>query len=239
MRDVIDQYTLMLIKQYWEKPRARAEIEAMVSTWQTVADLLRSLDRAFDLDFAVGKQLDIIGRIVGVPRNVPAILQRVRFGFSINPVCVGFADRFDFTRESAPFFNRFDRALTSQQLDDEKYRRVIRVKVAKNSCAAVMSSDDRNSLQDVIRLAFDNRAYIVDNQDMTITLYISPSVSTEEIRLLQRLDLLPRPQTVNYKLVIIAEPTKTFGFSLNPNSLGFSDRFNAAIVGGNLARKFI
>ena len=239
MRDVIDQSALMLIKQYWEKPRAKAEIEAMLGNWQTIADLFRSFDHAFDLDFAVGNQLDIIGRIVGISRNVPAVVPRVRFGFSINPVCVGFADRFDFTRISAPFLSRFDQAFTSQQLDDAEYRRVIRVKIAKNSCAAYMSSTDRNSLQDVIRLAFNDRAYVTDNKDMTLTLYVSPSVSLDEIRLLLRLDLLPRPQAVYYKIIILAEPMQTFGFSLNPNSLGFSDRFDTARVGGNLARKFI
>jgi hypothetical protein len=238
-RDIIDQYTLLLIKQYWEKPKAKAEIEHMMSGWQKIADLMRAFEVEFDLDSARGYQLDILGKIVGVPRVVPAVLPRIRFGFSNNPNSKGFASRFNLLRESAPFANRFEPRFTAQQLDDPQYRRLIRVKVAKNICAAYMTSDERISIQDVINSAFRGRAYVVDNQDMTLTLYVSPSVSLDELRLIRRLDLLPKPQAVRYKFVIQAEPSVTFGFSNNPNSVGFADRFDSTRQGGIFARKVI
>jgi hypothetical protein len=238
-RDIIDQYTLLLIKQYWEKTRAKAEIEHMMTGWQRIADLMRSFEVEFDLDTARGRQLDVLGKIAGVPRVVPAVLPRVRFGFDQNPNSRGFADRFNLLRESAPFADRFEPLFTSQQLDDPQYRQLIRVKVAKNICAAVMTSDERISIQDVIVSAFTGRAYVVDNQDMTLTLYVSPSVSLDELRLIRQLDLLPKPQAVRYKFVVQAEPSVTFGFSSNPNSIGFADRFDSTRQGGIFARKVI
>lgn len=47
--DIINRYTLMLIKQYWEKPKAKSEIQAMLRHWQIIADFIRNPDN-FDLD---------------------------------------------------------------------------------------------------------------------------------------------------------------------------------------------
>jgi hypothetical protein len=69
-----DEYTLLLIKQYFEKPKARAEIEARMSGWDKVRALFASLRAAFDLDTAVGVQLDLIGRVVGLARTAPGSL---------------------------------------------------------------------------------------------------------------------------------------------------------------------
>jgi len=81
---LVTETTNLLIKQYWEKPKAKAEIEFRAQTWQTVSDFLAALDPAFDLDNAVGAQLDVLGRIVGISRNVPDVVPKVFFGFSIN-----------------------------------------------------------------------------------------------------------------------------------------------------------
>lgn len=236
---LMDEYTLLLIKQYWEKPRARAEIELQMGGWERLADLIRAFETEYDLDFARGVQLDVLGRIVGVPRVVPAVLTRITFGFDENPNSRGFSDRFDPLREGAPFARRFEPQYTSQQLTDNQYRRLIRAKVALNVCSAYIASDDRISIQEVINQAFDGRAYVVDNQNMSLTLYVSPSVSLDELRLIRQLDLLPKPQGVRYSFVIQAEPGVTFGFDSNPNSIGFADRFDPTREGGIFARKVI
>ena len=233
------EYTNLLIKQYWEKPKAFAEIELKSSTWDTVRAFLASLDNAFDLDFAVGAQLDVLGRIVGIPREVPDVIAKTYLGFSINPDSLGFADKFDPLRIGGPFFDKFSSPYTVQQLNDNDYRFFIRVKVALNWASAYVSSDERISIQDVILAAFEGRAYVVDNLNMTLTLYVSPVVSLERLRLIRRLNLLPKPQGVRYAEVIQAEPGATFGFDSNPNSLGFADKFDSGREGGFLARKVI
>lgn len=236
---LVDEYTLLLIKQYWEKPKAKAEIQAKASGWQRTADLFQSFETAYDLDTAVGKQLDVLGKIVGIPRLVPAVIPRIFFGFDNNPNSKGFADRFNISVEGAPFSGRFQPQYTSQELDDNQYRRLIRVKVALNVTSVYIASDERISIQDVINQAFRGRAYVVDNQDMSLTLYVTPSVPDEELRLIRRLELLPKPQGVRYSFVILAEPGETFGFATNPNSKGFADRFDPAREGGVFARALI
>jgi hypothetical protein len=236
---MIDETVNLLIKQYWEKPKAKAEIELQASTWETTRAFLEALDPAFDLDGAVGPQLDVLGRIVGISRSVPEVIAKVYFGFSINPANKGFADRFDSLRIGGPFFDRFSSAFTDLQLNDNDYRFFIRVKAAKNRASGYVSSDQYIGIQDVVLSAFDGRAYVVDNLDMTLTLYVSPTVSEDRIRLIRALDLLPKPQGVRYKVVVQAEPGITFGFSSNPLSRGFADKFNSSRQGGILARKVI
>lgn len=234
-----DETVNLLIKQYWEKPKAKAEIELEAATWEKTRVFLEALDPAFDLDNAVGPQLDVLGRIVGISRSVPDVIPKIYFGFSINPANEGFASKFNPLRIGGPFYSKFSSAFTDLQLGDNDYRFFIRVKASLNRAAGYVSSDQYIGIQDVVLAAFDGRAYVVDNLDMTLTLYVSPVVSLDRLRLIQALNLLPKPQGVRYKVIIQAEPGVTFGFANNPLSRGFASKFDPLRVGGLFARKVI
>jgi len=237
--ELTEQYILYLIKQYYEKPKANAEIRNLLVDWQNQANFIKEFGSNFDIDNASGKVLDLIGRIVGLSRQVDNITPIVFFGFSINPDSKGFSDKFNALRESAPFFDKFGPVYTPYQLQDPEYRKLLKIKIAKNNCSPYLVSDDKPSLQQVIFDASEGRAYVVDNKDQTLTLYVSPSVSLDELKLVLKLDILPRPITFSYRVIIQAEPGVTFGFSNNPSSLGFSDKFDPSRAGGIFARKLI
>lgn len=195
MTDFTDAYVNLLIKQYWEKPNAVAEIAAQAASWEKVRDILAEFMTAFDLDTAVGAQLDIIGRIAGLPRN------RIEF-----------------------------------DLDDE-YRFYIRMKIAKNTGSALMVSNVRTSIQAVIQYGFEGLAYVLDQKDMTLQLYIDPSLDLGRLALILELDLLPKPQGVRYSLTIQAVIGGTFGFANNLVSKGFASKTDVLYTGGIFARK--
>lgn len=236
---LVDETVNLLIKQYWEKDKAKAEITLQASTWETTRAFLDALDPAFDLDNAIGAQLDVLGRIVGISRSVPDVIPKIYFGFSINPDNKGFASKFDPLRVGGPFYSKFSSAFTDLQLGDSDYRFFIRVKAALNRAAGYLSSDKYISIQDVVLAAFEGRAFVIDNLDMTLTLYVSSVVSQDRLRLIQALNLLPKPQGVRYKVIIQAEPGLTFGFSNNPLSRGFASKFDPLREGGFFARKVI
>lgn len=236
---LVGEITNLLIKQYWEKPKAKAEIELLARNWESSAIFLAGLDPAFDLDSAVGAQLDVLGRIVGISRSVPGVVPKIYFGFNENPESRGFSSKFDAQRVGGPFFDKFSIPFTALQLGDSDYRFFIRVKASLNRASGYLSSDQYIGIQDVVLAAFDGRAYVVDNLDMTLTLYVSPTVSLDRLRLIRSLNLLPKPQGVRYKVIIQAELGITFGFSQNPSSRGFSSKFDASRQGGYLARKVI
>lgn len=239
MSDFSNQYILYLIKQYYEKPKANAEMQFLISTWETYADFIKEFGNNFDIDNARGSVLDLIGRIVNLPRQVNDVVPIVFFGFSNNPSSKGFADKFDVTRDSAPFKDKFGTAYTPYQLQEPEYIKFLKIKIAKNNCSPYLVSDEKTSLQQVVFDAFEGRAYVVDNKDQSLSLYVSPSVSLDELRLILNLDILPRPITFNYRIIIQSEPGVTFGFSNNPNSKGFADKFDPSREGGIFARKLI
>ena len=234
--DIINRYTLMLIKQYWEKQKSRAEIEAMLTQWQIIADFMRN-PANFDLDKVTGYRLDVIGRIVGLPRSVPAVIAKLFFGFKGHTNSAGFASKSNATFIGAPFFSKFSPAYGDYQLGDNEYRRFLKVKIAKNAASSTVSSDERVSLQEVIQAAFNGEAYVTDRKDMTLALNISPKVSQDELRLVVKLGLLPKPAGVRYDYYYQVTPGMTFGFSRNPAARGFTSKFNAAYQGGFFSRK--
>ena len=230
-------YVEYLIKQYYDKPKARADIELLDKRYEDVANLLLAFETEFDLDFARGAQLDILGKIVGISRIVPKTLPKVYFGFDNNINARGFGSITNPTRPSAPFFRIGQEAFTDTQLNDNDYRFFIKAKVALNYCQGVMVGDDeRISIQDVVWQAFDGLAYVVDNENMTLTLYVSPRIDNNKLNLIRTLGLLPKPAGVGYKIIIQAEPNLTFGFKNNPNAKGFASINNPAYNGGVFAR---
>lgn len=194
MTDFTDVYVNLLIKQYYEKPNAVAEIAAQAATWETIRDVLADFENQFDLDQATGDQLDLIGKLVGLPRN--------RIEFAV----------------------------------DDDYRFYIRVKIAKNIGSAFLASDNRTSIQQVIQFAFENAAYVVDNKDMSLTLYLFPGYDSTRLQLVIDLNLLPKPQGVQYYF-IEAEPGEYFGFADNSGALGFDSSLDGSYTGGLFAKK--
>lgn len=62
-------YAARLVMQYRGQPNAINTIKALVQeSW--LDGLIQNEASCFNIDSAVGEQLDIIGRIVGVPRNI-------------------------------------------------------------------------------------------------------------------------------------------------------------------------
>lgn len=75
IRELADYYVDRLIVQYRDLPKARDTVAIAVK--QALADTLpQQLQDAWNVDTAVGAQLDVIGKYVGVPRNIGiAVLQ--------------------------------------------------------------------------------------------------------------------------------------------------------------------
>jgi hypothetical protein len=80
----ITTYLNRITSQHKTKPNFMALLEARLQPFIDLAECLGAFDAAFDLDNAIGAQLDIIGRYVGVerllnfqPQTVPALLPDV------------------------------------------------------------------------------------------------------------------------------------------------------------------
>lgn len=228
----IKAYITLLIKQYYDQPNARAEIEAMLSEWAAIYDFFTQFSPAFDVDLATGDRLDKIGKIVGIPRNIPNVLTKFRFTFEDDPIGAGFGSLFN-DGVGAPFFTLTEESLTDLQLDDFDYRFFIKAKIAVNQGSAFLVTDDYISIQDVIEILFDGDGYVLDNYDMTLTLYIPYGLPQDRFNLIQKLNLLPKPQGVRYRLFFNGE-VDSFGFEDDIGARGFGSLSDDS-VGGSFA----
>lgn len=67
--DLIKYYTNLLIKQYWDKPKAKATIKALIlNNVLLFENIINNFTGNFNINTAIGKQLDIIGSLIGVSR---------------------------------------------------------------------------------------------------------------------------------------------------------------------------
>jgi hypothetical protein len=233
--NLTNEYILYLIKQYFEKPKANADIRNLLVDWQNQANFVETFGENFDIDNCRGTVLDLIGRIVGLDRQVNDIIPIVFFGFSNNANARSFTSFSGPVRPSATFFREGQPTLSAYQLQDNEYRRFLKIKIAKNICSPYLVSDNKISLQQVIFDAFGGLAYVTDRKNHTLNLYISDEISDAEANLILKLDILPRPITFSYNLFrgVLGQ---SFGFSNNPDALGFSSISNPSRVGGTFAR---
>ena len=107
------------------KPNFNATIAATVATFADNQSFLNDLWKAFDLDVAVGVQLDAVGAWAGISRIIPIPVIQPWFSWGINKRGWGQA-----------YWKGPDLLKNSlSSLDDETYRRLIRAKIVANYSA--------------------------------------------------------------------------------------------------------
>ena len=74
-------YTNLLTSEYRGSPNLNAWLNAALSVANDISNCLLDLAYAFDLDYAVGVQLDILGNILGVSRTLP-----FQPSYSVSPI---------------------------------------------------------------------------------------------------------------------------------------------------------
>jgi len=67
----LDYYLGLLTSEYKNSPKLNAFLQMLLQKFDDISQCLVALDLAWDVDSAVGAQLNMIGAIVGVSRTVP------------------------------------------------------------------------------------------------------------------------------------------------------------------------
>jgi hypothetical protein len=68
--DYLKKSLELIILQYADKPNALAEITNLIQPYADIWDFFASFIPAFDIDNATGDRLDLIGKIVDLPRGI-------------------------------------------------------------------------------------------------------------------------------------------------------------------------
>lgn len=220
--ELVNHYVNLLAFEFWEKPKANAEVTLLAEEWADLFDFYKSFEQEFNLDNAYGDRLVKIAALVGQPLVIDEGVLKTFFGFALSAVTGTFSQ--------APMFSIInDSGLTSTELSDGQLRLFIRARIAKNSAAAVMVSDTQTSIQAATQLLFNNRAFVVNNFNMWLTYYVDETVPEDELLLIINADLLPTPQGVGARFIVYREG-ETFGFANNSNAKTFGAGIFARLV---------
>ena len=116
-------YAGLAIPYHRSRPKFQAMIEGLTGAIVDARDLLDQLPAAFDIDEAVGVQLDVVGKWVGRSRVIPVPLEDPWFKF----------DRVGRGWDEGIWKGPYSVASGQTVLDDDDYRRLLYAKRAANN----------------------------------------------------------------------------------------------------------
>ena len=119
-------------------------------------EYLALADTFLDIDKSTGKNLDVIGRLIGEERTLVNFIDRSYFGF----LGARLAEPYDIGYWYSLYKNKYG---TLRTLTDEEYRRVLKARVIKNS-----SDSSRDSFIEVLNiLSGNNNSKVSESYDNT------------------------------------------------------------------------
>jgi hypothetical protein len=159
---VVDQYLELITSEHQGQPNYVAFMSIFLQGQVDNQEILNSLPQKFDLDFAIGDQLDAIGVRVGRSRWLETPITGVYFAWDID--FVGW--------EQGAWQGPFDPDYGLLQLPDETYRILLKSTIASNHW-----DGSAPSAYEVWAIAFGNGMMeLIDNQDMSISMrWIGPN----------------------------------------------------------------
>ena len=146
-------------------------VSAMIAPYVAITNFCNiALQEAFDIDTAVGNQLDIIGIWVGASRYVDVPISDVFFSFDI--AGLGW--------DQGVWLGPYENSESLTKLDDYHYRFLLQAKIARNHWDGTMGT-----ILAAYNLVFQGTDCIVkiyDNQNMTMTVDFLNSASLSAVQ---------------------------------------------------------
>jgi hypothetical protein len=198
-------YTGLITSEHSSKPKFSAMVAAVAQCFVDQQNLVNSISTSFDLDQAIGAQLDIIGLWVGISRQVKTPLNVY---FSLDTTGLGF--------DQGNWQGPFDPSTGLTSLDDGTYRTLLRAKIAANSWDGTVPGAAAAYAN--LFAGSGSQIFIQDNQDMTMTVGVSGQIPSALLRSLLSGGYLPlRPEgvLVNFYFVSSVNNTPMFGFDVS------------------------
>ena len=151
-------YTDLITSEHADKPKFMAVVGLTTDPFAKAIALLGDFTRQFDIDSAIGAQLDVVGEWVGFGREITTPLEGVYFSWGVDGVGGG-----------QGYWKRpFDPDTGLTNLPDEPYRTVLRAKAALNQWDGRVDT----AIADIGPIFPNNTVWIIDNQDMSMTVAV-------------------------------------------------------------------
>ncbi|MFC0228943.1 DUF2612 domain-containing protein [Serratia aquatilis] len=186
------KYQRLITSYHKNKPRFYDHISLITHPLINLQRTTNGLLKDFDLDAAVGSQLDVLGLWIGINREVITPI----VGYSLQSIEV----------------NEGGATQSAIRLDDETYRTVLRAKIQANHWDGTLETLD--GIYQSIFTDGQVKVLVIDNFDMTMTIYFFGSDISPVLRAVIKSGYLDvKPEGVGVRYVIADVPL--FGFDLN------------------------
>jgi len=190
--------------QYADKPKAVAWYNITPAMAQPLFDTFDAVRMSYDIDTAVGAQLDVIGRIVVIDRGFESFVV-----FEPDTYFGGEGDACQFGGADSQFESVG--SVLSQEVSDAIFRVLIRAKIAKNNNDATL--DGIASALSFITESSPIR--VVDNENMTMSVSFGSELTDIERFVFNTFDVVPRPQGVRFLGYVEETAITQFGGSFS------------------------
>lgn len=167
----MSKYTDLITNYHRGKPLFVDHIDLSTRPLTDVNTSLNGLLSAFDIDDAAGVQLDILGEWIGRTRIVSQPISGVYFSFDTDGL--GW--------DQGVWQGPYDPDAGYTSLSDDTYRIVLKAKIAINNW-----DGQNDSLPPILEAALEGSGLtmqIVDNQDMTISVWVFPEIDISQVSL--------------------------------------------------------
>lgn len=198
-----------LIAQFADKPVLYAELEALGQELDLLHKAFCDLRDKRWIDTGEGVQLDNIGTIINRSRQISNAIQIDFFGFQDQDNTQTFGvGRF---REDGETW------LKSTILNDERYRKILWLKVFKD-----VSNGYADDILHAVSVLFDvGHVSLQEIGNAKLLIGIGKELSANDIRFLQAVDLLPRGAGIGIYAADMYDYDNYLGFVDQPNAKGF------------------
>lgn len=202
--NIVDYYANLLIIQYHNKPKAKATIELLVREL-VASGIVLDINEGYNVDTAIGTQLDILGKYIGVERmyrdNALSDMFSLETYTESDPTL---QDRWGFvtyanydTTEYNGVLN-YNSVLTKNFfLIDEDYRQLLKLKIIKN-----YSNGSHKSVDDMIHTFFEGEITVEQTDTMEMTYTVPFNLSAFAAAAIVK-EIMPKPLGVKIVIEII------------------------------------
>lgn len=157
MASSTDDYVALITPEHADKPIFVAVIRALTQGFVDNINLMSSFKDLYDLDQAVGEQLDAVGLWVGISRRLTVPLTNVYFSWD-STALLGW--------DSGSWQGAFDPSTGIVSLPDDAYRTLIRAKIAANNWDSTLIGAE--NIWSQVFAGSNSQIFIQDKQDMSM-----------------------------------------------------------------------
>lgn len=167
----MSKYTNLITNYHSQKPLFVNHIDLITRPLTDASNVMTSLITEFDIDEAIGVQLDILGKWIGRTRVVSQPISGIYFSFDTDGL--GF--------DQGVWQGPYDPDAGFTNLSDDVYRIVLKAKIAINHWNG--TNETLPAILETALAASGLTMQIVDNQDMTISVWVFPEVDISTVSL--------------------------------------------------------